>query len=220
MRHRVLVAVLAVLVVTAGCLGGPSSTPEPATDTDRKTATINFYVSDEKNAIDEFKQVDVTVTKVTLIKDTSNGTQKQTIDVEDRTIDITRLTGANATLVDSFNVSNGTYTKVFLHVGEVNATLESGEQVRVKLPSQKLHVNKEFTVGDGDEVDFVFDITVFKAGNSGKYILKPVISESGVDKEVNPVEDDERDDREEDEEQSDENASTSDSAPNGKAKGK
>jgi hypothetical protein len=53
--------------------------------------------------------------------------------------------------------------------------------VNVKLPSQKLHLNEEFTVGSNRSVDFVFDITVFEAGNSGKYILKPVASESGTD---------------------------------------
>jgi hypothetical protein len=48
----------------------------------------------------------------------------------------------------------------------------------------------------------VFDISVFEAGNSGKYILKPVVGESGTgdDVEIRDVdeEDDEGDDESED----------------------
>ena len=36
-------------------------------------------------------------------------------------------------------------------------------------------------------VNFVFDITVVKAGGSGKYILKPQIAQSGPDQEFNEV---------------------------------
>jgi hypothetical protein len=116
-------------------------------------------------------------------------------DVDNVTLDLTELQGDNATLVEQFEVPNGTYDKVFVHIGEVEGTLTSGEQVNVKLPSQKLHINEEFTVGANDSVDFVFDITVFKAGNSGKYILKPVVTESGTDVPIEEVgdDDDERD---------------------------
>jgi uncharacterized membrane protein len=73
-------------------------------------------------------------------------------------------------------------------VAEVNGTLTSGEDVRVKLPSQRLKLKERFAVGDGEEVDFVFDATVFEAGKSGKYILKPVASESGTDVPIREVE--------------------------------
>ena len=108
----------------------------------------------------------------------------ETYDVENRTVDLTRLQGANATQLTSVNVSNGTYSKVFVYVSEINATLENGERVNVKLPSEKLQLNTEFTVGNGEAVDFVFDITVKKAGNSGKYVLQPVVSESGTSDDV------------------------------------
>jgi hypothetical protein len=51
----------------------------------------------------------------------------------------------------------------------------------VKLPSGKLQVTTPFTIGPDTSVDFVFDITVKKAGNSRKYVLRPVVSESGTD---------------------------------------
>ncbi len=98
----------------------------------------------------------------------------------------------------------GTYGKVFVHVEEINATLENGESVNVKLPSEKLQINQEFTVESNDSVDFVFDITVHEAGNSGKYILTPVISESGTDVPIEDVDDDRAEDEGENEEREDE----------------
>ncbi|WP_089669236.1 DUF4382 domain-containing protein [Halobacterium jilantaiense] len=108
-------------------------------------------------------------------------------DVDERSVDLTELQGANATALGNISVPEGDYEKVFVHVGEVNGTLKTGEEVNVKLPSQKLQLNENFTVGNGERVDFVFDITVFEAGNSGKYILKPVASESGTDVPIEDV---------------------------------
>jgi hypothetical protein len=219
------------------------------------SGTVQFYISDQPSAINDFEHLNVTITQVGFKQadgdeenetetneteesddtetETPNSTAEpetddgddadeedveeaesdddsdadddseagdwETYDVDNRTVDLTRLQGANATQLTSMNVSNGTYTKVFVYVSEINATLENGEQVNVKLPSEKLQLNTEFTVGNGEAVDFVFDITVKKAGNSGKYILQPVVSESGTseDVEIRDVdEDDDRDERE------------------------
>jgi hypothetical protein len=108
-------------------------------------------------------------------------------DVNSTTVDLTELQGENATQLERANVPNGTYTQVRLHISEVDGTLKDGSQVNVKLPSNKLRLNSEFTVGNGEEVDFVYDATVFEAGNSGKYILKPVASESGTDVPIKSV---------------------------------
>ncbi|MFB6228402.1 MAG: DUF4382 domain-containing protein [Halobacteriales archaeon] len=115
-------------------------------------------------------------------------------EVDDRTFDLTQLQGANASLLGAFNVSEGSYNKVFVHVGGINATLENGESVNVKLPSEKLQITQSFTVAANDSVDFVFDITVHKAGNSGKYILTPVISESGTDVPIEDVDEEREED--------------------------
>lgn len=111
-------------------------------------------------------------------------------EVDSKTVDLTELQGDNATLLQNMSVPAGEYEKVFVHVEDVNGTLKSGEDVNVKLPSQKLHLNKDFTVDSESNVEFVFDITVFEAGNSGKYILKPVASESGTDVPIERVDDD------------------------------
>jgi hypothetical protein len=197
--------VLAVLIALAGCTGGftgdltDSSTAidgGAGAGTDgqsldggaTQSGTVQFYISDEKNAIGDFRHLNVTISRVGFQQaddaDNSGWVERE---VDDRTVDLTRLLGSNATLVDAYEMANGTYTKTFVYVSTVNATLEDGTQVRVKLPSEKLHINEEFTVGQNESVDFVFDIAVHKAGNSGKYILKPVVSQSGTDVPITDV---------------------------------
>lgn len=84
-------------------------------------------------------------------------------------IDLTRLQGANASLVERYEVQEGNYTKVFMSVDGINATLTSGESTNVKLPSSKLRVNKGFEIEANSTVEFVYDITVAERGNSGAY---------------------------------------------------
>jgi len=139
--------------------------------------------------------------------DSKGGDGWITHDVDSRTVDLTQLKGDNATLIDSPELPAGNYSKVFVHVSDINATLTDGSSVNVKLPSNKLQLNKGFTLDPNGTVSFVYDITVFKAGNSGKYVLKPVISESGPDQQVNDV--DERPD-EDDGEEDDEETETED----------
>lgn len=112
-----------------------------------------------------------------------------TREVNGTSIDLTELQGANATLLENFSVPAGEYTQVRMVVGEINATLTDGSDQRVKLPSGRLKLTKPFTLGPDSSVDFVFDITVRKAGNSGKYVLRPVAGESGTDQEIERRED-------------------------------
>lgn len=107
-----------------------------------------------------------------------------TRDFNDTTVDLTELQGANATLLENLSMPAGEYTQVRLVVSDINATLTDGSDQRVKLPSERLKLITPFTLGSGDTVNFVFDITVQKAGNSGKYILQPVAGESGTEQEI------------------------------------
>ncbi|WP_254821833.1 DUF4382 domain-containing protein [Haloglomus halophilum] len=111
----------------------------------------------------------------------------ETYDINDTTVDLTELQGENATVVGQQRLPNGTYDKVFLYVSEVDGTLDDGSSTKVKLPSGKLQLEKRFTVGNNESMDFVFDATVVKAGKSGKYILTPVVSESGTDVPIKEV---------------------------------
>ncbi|WP_042665399.1 DUF4382 domain-containing protein [Haloferax sp. ATB1] len=266
------------MVVLAGCAGGTGTMTETQTDgtadatttassdgDTARTGTVNFYVSDEQNAIADFEHLNVTIERVTLVRadgdaeseaeaddaesesesendtdadaetnasveveleanatanatnvtastngsvdadadadadaeveesadvndtDVAEGESRVAYEVDNVTVDLTELQGDNASLVGEYGVPEGNYTKVFVHVSDVNGTLKTGEQVNVKLPSNKLQLNTDFEVGNGESVDFVFDITAFKAGGSGKYILKPVVSESGTDVPITKV---------------------------------
>lgn len=273
-RETLTPLIVATLVVLAGCAGAIAPT-EPSGGDASDVGTVNVYISDERNAINDFEHLNVTISSVgfkqadtddddaddeddtntttttaTTTESTNDTTTETTTtndsttetttvehedttteteeaeeaddddaddaddeedeadddddesdgedwvvrEVQNVTIDLTEYQGENATLLSEFEIPNGTYTKTFVYISDINATLTNGEHVRVKLPSEKLHINKEFTVGNGESVDFVFDITVFKAGNSGKYILKPVVSESGTDVPFHADDDDDEDD--------------------------
>jgi hypothetical protein len=266
MREQLLAVALAATLVLAGCSGAVSPTASPSAADDAtptagtqamtsNSGTVNFYVSDETNAISDFESLNVTVEAISFkradagddesevetederetedpeaddenatatpeptatpeseevnetaeptetpdseadseeIEDEEESDEEESDDwvvrdVNSTTVDLTELQGENATQLKRANVPNGTYTQVRLHISEVDGTLKDGSQVNVKLPSSRLKLNSEFTVGNGEEVDFVYDATVFEAGNSGKYILKPVASESGTDVPIKSV---------------------------------
>ncbi|ELZ28174.1 hypothetical protein C475_05195 [Halosimplex carlsbadense 2-9-1] len=272
MKRAVLAVATALLVVTAGCAGmAATATPgadggaggDGASATDGGDAgTVNFYVSDEPNDMDDFAHLNVTITSVRFhlveaangsavgdanastatpadatvtanatatpanatVADDGNETEAGdeggadtederegeemdgdeagdgdgrwvTRDVNATSVDLSGLRGANATLLEQFDLPAGEYDKVHMEVGEVNGTLTNGDDQRVKLPSGKLQLNTEFAVENGSTVDFVYDVSVHEAGNSGKYILKPVVSQSGTEVPIERV-DDEREDRE------------------------
>jgi len=186
-------------------------------DADGEAGSVTFYLSDAP--IETFEHLNVTVTQVGLQRagdgntsNTSNASNESggwvEYDVDDRTVDLTELQGPNATSLGVLSAPAGNYTKVFVHVSEVEGILETGEEVNVKLPSQKLQINSAFTVSANSSTSFVFDISVFEAGNSGKYILKPVVGESGTDDDVEIRDVDEEDDEGDDEsEDGDENES-------------
>lgn len=162
------------------------------------SASLDFYVSDEKNAISEFQHLNVTITKVGVHRADDGGENESAWvekDLNDTTVDLTELQGANASKLTTLGVQNGSYDKTFVYVSAVDGTLTDGTTTNVKLPSSKLQLNTEFTVGNGEAVDFVFDITVVKRGNSGSYNIKPVVSESGTSDQV---EIEKKDDRSED----------------------
>ena len=224
-RHAAIL--VAVMLLLAGCVGGQggltttdgdvATTDEATTagttndaDSAESGSTMNFYVSDEENAMGDFAHLNVTISKVGLKRAGDGDANWTTYDVDNRTVDLTRLKGANATRLGTFPVENGSYETVFVHVSEVNGTLTNGESVRVKLPSEKLQIHQSFTVGANQSVDYVFDISVFKAGKSGKYILKPVISESGTDKKIEDVDEKETDDADENEDDGNENKDDAD----------
>ncbi|QLK24463.1 DUF4382 domain-containing protein [Natrinema zhouii] len=240
-RQAVQLILVAALVAIAGCAGGmggdlgndsPTDDSSTTDSSDGGMGTAAFYVSDDPSVIDDFRHLNVTITKVGFkrtgnlsdgdsnetdssgnetdgddenesgdgsepVNETDTEADKDTeaddgasdehwveYDVDNQTVDLTELKGANASLVDEFELPAGDYEKVFIYVSDTEGILTDGSETKVKLPSNKLHINSKFTVGDGDRVDFVYDIAPHKAGKSGKYILKPVISQSGTGDDI------------------------------------
>jgi hypothetical protein len=217
--------------------GGPDRGEDTATEAgggdgdapaDAPPAQMNFYVSDQQNAIADFAHLNVTITEIGLKRadagddsgeeeravddgnetdgDDASGNETEESDgdgpgwetyaVDNVTVDLTKLQGANATRIADFAAHSGNYTTVFVHVSDVEGTLTDGTETNVKLPSERLKLTKPFELAPNASVDFVYDVTVRKAGNSGWYVLQPVVGESGpdvaireVDRQGCPVED-------------------------------
>ena len=186
----VLTAVLAVLSVSTGC--SPIYPPaQPYQQPASESPNFRLLLSDEPNDINDFSTVMVTITGIGLQKGGESGEWVQ-IDFDPVEVDLKTLIGTNASEVWAGALPEGEYVKAFIYISDITATLTEGKAV-VKIPSGKLQISKPFTVDeDGNVVDFVFDITIIKAGESGQYIVKPQIGESGADKEYKEVQNQER----------------------------
>ncbi|MFC3959040.1 DUF4382 domain-containing protein [Halovivax cerinus] len=108
-------------------------------------------------------------------------------DLDDPTVDLTQLKGPKATVLDELDVPTGEYVAVDMFVADTHAVLTDGTETTLKIPSERLKIRTPFTVAADEELDFVYDIAPKKAGQSGRYILTPVISESGTEAEIEEV---------------------------------
>ena len=169
----------------------PASMPTPSGE----DANFRLLISDEANDIGDFDELWVTITSIGVHQaGGEDGWTEYDIDPPAE-VDLTDLTGDNATELWSGELPDGEYSKVFLYVDMEAISWVPAEGVdpeaieEVKLPSEKMQISKPFTINseNGQVVNFVFDITVVKAGKSGKYILLPQITESGPNQEFNEV---------------------------------
>jgi hypothetical protein len=184
-RFLVAAAILGILaVVVSACASGPTVSPAQA--------NFRLLVSDQPNVIGDFAHLNVTISSIGVHPFGDNSTWIQATP-SIGTVDLTTLQGKNAEEIWSGNITPGQYDKVFIYVSNVegNLTASAGNgTANVKLPSGKLQISTPFTVSGNGTTSLVFDITVIKAGNSGKYILEPQIATSGVNQgftEVKPT---------------------------------
>ena len=187
----------------AGCTGeteDPSSTD--AGDAVASSGRFRLLVSDAPADIDDFEELVVTLDGARLFhadeetesnetdeeETETNGTDDAatdtqagftTVEIDDATVDLTQVIGADAVSVFDGDLAEGRYAKLELNVAAAEGIVD-GESVAVKVPSERLQITKPFTVRPDETVDFVFDITVVKRGQTNGYILQPVVSESGV----------------------------------------
>ncbi len=186
-RAWVAVAVM-LLVALIGYFGlrpmpfpiGPSLQPSPE-------GNFIFLISDDVNAIGDFQNLNISISKIGL---QAEGEDSQWIEINPKVevVDLTLLQGDKAQEIWRGDVPEGQYTKVFIYVSNVSGTLKAtGESISIKLPSNKLQISKSFSVTSGSVVNFVYDVTVIKAGKSGQYIIKPQVGGSGADQSFEKI---------------------------------
>jgi hypothetical protein len=145
-----------------------------------ETPNFVLLISDLADDIEDFTELWVTISGVGFVLGDDECVVEETFDPVD--VNLVGLTGEAAVALWAGYVPEGDYTKVFLYVDEVWGVpvgAEEGETIEIKLPSNKLQIQLPVDVEGEETTDFVFDISVHAAGNSGMYILKPQISESG-----------------------------------------
>ena len=173
----------------------PPPTPEPAPAPTGDKVNFRFLISDDVNAIQFFERLDVIISSIGVHQDGESGTWYTLDPVPDPDgdgipgINLRPLEGPNAVVIWEGTLPAGDYTKVFIYVNDEDITgiLLDDETANVKLPSQKLQISEPFTISEDQVVNFVYDITVVKAGESGMYILKPQIAQSGPNQEFTEV---------------------------------
>jgi len=156
---------------------------------------VNFrlLISDQPNAIEDFEELWVTISLIGLVPadGSSAGHTEVTLDPP-ISVNLVELIDENAVAAWEGYIPEGEYSKVFLYVDSVDGLLVgSGDPINIKLPSNKLQLDYNFVIEEGNDggvTNFVYDITVIRAGNSGMYLLLPQLGQSGPDREFKEME--------------------------------
>jgi len=183
-----LVALGLAAVPVLGCApAAPASSDATAPQAPELVAAVstaeepNFLllISDEPNDIGDFSELWVTISGVGFVLGNEDGIIEQTFEPID--VPLNELVGEEAIALWAGDVPEGDFTKIFVYVDDVWGVLvePEGEVIEIKLPSNKLQLDMPVEVEGEEPTEFVFDISVFEAGNSGQYILKPQLTESG-----------------------------------------
>ena len=179
----------AIVIALVGYFGlRPALMPPVMIAQPNPEGNFAFLVSDEVNAISDFRELNLSISKVILHL---GGDEEKKIEFQPgvQMVNLTDLQGNRAQEIWRGDVPEGEYSKVFLEVSQVSGILwDVGEEVEIKLPSGKLQISKPFKVESGEVTNFVYDLTVVKAGKSGQYILKPQIGQSGANQDFIRVE--------------------------------
>lgn len=176
------VIILGILCFTA-CDNTDDSIPMPPDSGVNQTSKISVRLTD---APGDYDKVNLEVIDV-LIKRDVNGDDEEgwvSIGTANKPVlyDVMDLTGGVNALIADTLVPSGYLSQIRLLLGENNTIVENGVTHLLKTPSGqqsgvKLMVNQTLEQGIAYDftLDFDVDKSIVKAGNSGQYILKPVI---------------------------------------------
>ncbi len=192
-----LAVVVALLVTFLGVQPAFSPGTLPIVPVASASGNFAFLISDDVNAIADFVSVNATFSRVGLLDGASGKWLEITPEVT--SVDLTRVQGEATEQIWRGDVPAGDYRQVFIYIDNVTGVLKAdGRTISIKLPSNKLHINAPFSVSDNSVTSFTFDITVIKTGSGNgnvKYIVKPVVSESGASQSAQHQDDRTADDR-------------------------
>ena len=173
-----------------------AATTEPLPEATRSGAptapspNFRFLISDTPNAIDDFESLLVTIDEIGVLRGGESGSWVRW-GVSAPPVDLIAVQGELAQEILTATLDEGSYSKVFIYIGNVEGVLTDGDSVEVKLPSNKLQLRQGFEIAPGSVISFVYDLTVKAAGKKAgriKYLLLPQIGESRPDQAFVEVE--------------------------------
>lgn len=175
MRRIFILALFAAVVAVSGCT---------STNTG-DSGQFELLISDQPAAIDDFDYLNVEFSHANIFTDNESNESEdvQRVSLENTSaVDLTQVRNLSAQSLINTSLASGNYSKIELYSERINASVD-GEDVELKIPPEKLMITKPFEIRPNATTSFVFDIQVVLRGNEQNnqgYILKPVISESGV----------------------------------------
>lgn len=174
-----ILSVLLMSVFAFTLVACNASTDDP--NTEDPVSSFRLLVSDQPADIADFEYLNIPIlhTRIFIEEDGEESFIEEDINV---TVDLTQLVGSASIEVLELDLEPGDYTKIELYVDQPNidaATVDKSA-ADIFVPSGKLMIENDFTIVEGEQVTFVFDINIIKKGQGTEYNLIPVISESGV----------------------------------------
>jgi hypothetical protein len=190
--------VLATAALVAACGGGGGDSPSSTMSTSNGTGTLSLSLTDAPSC--GYDSAFVTVEKVRVHQSSSAGDGdagwSEVVLNPPQRVDLLTLTNGTLMPLGQTELPAGTYTQMRLVLGSAappgwpsatlaNAIKPSGgdKEIELTTPSGQqsgLKMNVDITVPAGQVADFAIDFdackSFVKAGNSGKYLLKPVLS--------------------------------------------
>ncbi|NOQ54071.1 MAG: DUF4382 domain-containing protein [Thermoplasmata archaeon] len=129
----------------------------------------------------ELTELTVTFNKARVFPSDDDGAWTETV-LDDTPMNLSDLEGSGSSPIANLTLDEGRYTKVELHVDQIEAKVD-GEPVDIFVPSGVLKVVGAFSVGSDSTATFEFDIRLVRRGDQNVYNLVPVIGKRvGPDK--------------------------------------
>lgn len=173
MQRSLIFALIAAVIAVSGC----------TSTTTGNSGQFELLISDRPAAIEDFDYLNVEFSHANVFASSNGSEEVQRISLnETSAVDLTQVRNLSAESLINTSLAVGNYSKIELYSERINASVD-GEDVEVKIPPGKLMLTKPFEIRPNSTTSFVFDIQVVLRGNQQNnqgYILKPVISESGV----------------------------------------